>query len=259
VTFEQSADAYIKEHSKRWRNDKHRGQWPATLAANAYPLIGSLPVAEIDTGLVLKILRPIWDATPETASRVRGRIESVLDWATAHGHRTGDNPARWRGHLENLLVTKPKAKHYGALGFDELPGFISALRQHEGVSARALEFTILTAARTSETLGAKWSEIRGDVWTIPDQRMKAGKEHEVPLSKRARTILQSLPREGEYVFIGGRAHRPLSTHGMLGLLRRMRSGITVHGFRSTFRDWAGDRTNYPREVIEHALAHRIKR
>src|SRR6185437_12322580 len=218
-------------------------------------------VQAIDTTLIMKVIEPIWAQKPETANRLRGRIESVLDWATARGYRQGENPARWRGHLDKLLPSRAKVrkiKHHRALPYAELPAFLAALRAQDGVAARALEFTILTAARTGETIGARRSEInmREKLWTVPAERMKAGKEHRVPLSNRA---LELIATEGiaddDFLFPGSRAGQPLSNMAMLMLLQRMgRDDLTVHGFRSTFRDWASERTNFPSEVVEMALA-----
>jgi integrase len=259
ITFKQCAEKYIAAQAAGWRNGKHAMQWTATLATYAYPIIGDLPVAAIDTGLVLKVIEPIWNTKSETASRVRGRIESVLNWAKVREYRLGDNPARWRGHLDNVLPRRSKVqkvKHHPALPYAEIPAFMGELRDRQDVSARALEFTILTAARTGEVIGARWSEIEGKVWTIPAERMKGGKEHQVPLTKRVLAILDSVPREGSFVFPGARAGKALSNMAMLELLRGMRSaGSTVHGFRSSFRDWAAERTNYPDFVVEKALAH----
>jgi integrase len=260
MTFAACANSYLAEHAQTWRNDKHRAQW-ATSLARANKAFGDLNVAEIDVDVLVKFLSPIWQTTPETGSRIRGRVEKVLDWATARKFRFGENPARWRGHMEHLLKARPKAKHHAALPFTELPAFMAELRARDSISARALELCILTASRTGETIGARWEEINLNtkVWTIPAERMKAGREHEVPLSKRAVEILEALPHAGEFVFTGAIAGQPISNMAMLELLKGMNGGgLTVHGFRSTFRDWAGDRTNYPRDVIEHALAHRIK-
>jgi integrase len=261
VTFQAACERYVAAHEAEWRNEKHRAQWAATLAST-YPIIGSLSVADIDTGLVLKVLEPIWQVKPETASRLRGRIERVLNWATTSGYRSGDNPARWRGHLDHLLAKKGKTRkvrHHPALPFEQLPAFMAELRDRDFVSARALEFTILTAARTNETIGATWPEIDlpKKAWTVPADRMKAGKEHRIPLSDRAVAILNALPREegNEFIFIGGRVGKPLSNMAMLELMKGMRPGYVPHGFRSTFRDWAAERTNYPNHVVEKALAH----
>lgn len=260
MTFDQCAAVYIKSHAAGWKNEKHTAQWTATLKNYASPIFGALPVAAIDTALVMKVLEPVWSEKTETASRVRGRIESVLAWATVRGYRSGDNPARWKGHLDQLLPPRSKVRkveHHSALPYVELPAFMAALRARDSVSARALEVTILTAARTSETVKAVWAEIdlQVRVWTIPGDRMKAGREHRVPLSDRAIEILKALPREGDFVFIGARKGSSLSNMAMLELMRGMRTGFVPHGFRSTFRDWAAERTNFPREVAEAALAH----
>jgi integrase len=264
MTFRECAEKHIGAHEAGWKNPKHRAQWKSTLATYAYPVIGGLPVAAVDTALVLKAIEPIWAAKPETAGRVRGRIEAVLDWARARGFRDGENPARWRGHLDKLLPSGRKVarvKHHAALPYAEIAAFMEDLRAREGVGARALEFAILTAARTGETVNARWSEIdfTAKHWAIPAERMKAGRAHRVPLSPRALEILGGLPREGDFVFIGGRADRPLSNMALLATLRRMGCGdLTAHGFRSTFRDWCAERTAYPRDVAEMALAHTIK-
>jgi integrase len=263
MTFEDCAKAYIAAHKAGWRNPKHAAQWPATLESYVYPIMGDLPVQAVDVGLVMRAIEPIWTTKPETASRVRGRIESVLDWATARGHRQGENCARWRGHLENLLPKKSKVRrveHHPALAYAELAAFMAELRQQEGVAARALEFAVLTAGRTGEVLGARWDELdlAERVWTIPGDRMKAGREHRVPLSEAAMAIVKQLAkvREGDFVFAGARSGRPLSNMSMLMLLRRMgRPDLTIHGFRSSFSDWAAERTNFPAEVREMALAH----
>lgn len=263
MTFRECGKAYVAAHQAGWRNAKHAAQWPATLETYVYPVFGALPVQAIDTGLVTKAIEPIWTVKPETASRVRGRIESILDWATARGYRQGDNPARWRGHLENLLPKKTKVRrveHHAALPHVELPGFMTALRQQEGIAARALEFAILTAARTGEVISATWAEIdlEGCLWTVPAERMKADREHRVPLSEPALAILRTMAevRQGEHVFPGAREGRPLSNMALLMLLRRMKRGdLTAHGFRSSFRDWTAERTGFPAEVAEMALAH----
>ncbi len=283
MTFKACAEAYIAAHRAGWRNDKHAAQWPSTLQTYVYPVMGALPVQAIDVALVMKALEqnaatrgcegagggksatPLWTAKPETASRVRGRIESVLDWATARGYRTGENPARWRGHLENLLPKKSKVRrveHHAALPYGELATFMTELRQQDGLAARALEFAILTAARTGEVIGATWAEIdlEARLWTVPAERMKAGREHRVPLSEPALAILRAMAgvRAGEHVFPGNRAGRPLSNMAMLMLLRRMgRGDLTAHGFRSAFSDWCAEQTNTPSEVREMALAHAV--
>jgi integrase len=237
--------------------------WEGTLAADVYPIFGSLPVQAIDTALVMKAIEPVWTTKPETASRVRGRIESVLDWAAARGYREGGNPARWRGHLENLLPKKTKAhrvEHHAALPYPEIGAFMAELRWQEDVAAQALEFAILTATRTGEVIGAPSSTSAIGCGRIPAERMKVGKEHRVPLSNAARTIVERMAeiRSGEFVFPGGKAGRPLSNMAFLMLLRRLgRDDLTVHGFRSSFRDWAAERTGFPAEVAEMALAHAV--
>jgi integrase len=265
MSFRECAERMITSHEAAWRNPKHRAQWRSTLATYCYPIFGDLPVAEVDTGLVLKALETIWTTKPETAGRVRGRVEAVLDWAKARGYRDGENPALWRGHLDKLLPNRRKVRrvrNHPAMPYEDLPAFMSELRLRDGMGARALEFTILTAARTSEAIGARWSEIDliGAMWTVPAERMKAGKEHRVPLPQAALDLLKALPRDGEFVFAGGRAGRPLSNMAMLELLRGMKAGSAYvpHGFRSSFRDWCAERTNYPSEVAEAALAHAIE-
>ncbi len=263
LTFKQAAAAYIKANKAAWKNAKHAAQWEATLATYADPIFGALPVAEVDTGLVMKALEAIWTEKPETASRLRGRVESVLDWATARGYRTGENPARWRGHLEKLLPARAKVKaveHHAALAYPELPKFMAALRDQAGTGARALEFAILTAGRTGEVIGATWREIDLEeaTWIIPKERMKAKREHRVFLSDSALAVLRPLKAaaRSDYVFPGGKDGKPLSNMAMLNTLKRMkRSDLTAHGFRSTFRDWAAETTDYPSEVVEMALAH----
>jgi integrase len=283
MTFKQCAEAYVASHRAGWRNAKHAAQWDATLATYAEPILGALPVQAIDTALVMRVLEqevgaapgqakgPLWIARPETAGRLRGRMEAILDWAKVRGYREGENPARWRGHLDKLLPARSKVRkveHYAALPYDEIPHFISELQAQEGVSARPLEFTILTAARTGEVIGARWADINmaEKLWTIPGERMKAGKEHRIPLSGRAFEILCEMRalREArlekepqDFVFPGGKLGKPLSNMAMDMLLRRMHRDITVHGFRSTFRDWAAERTNFPSEVLEMALAHAV--
>lgn len=273
MTFDQCAEAYISAHKAGWKNAKHADQWTNTLSTYASPFFGKLPVAEIDTGLVVKCLTPIWETKTETASRLRGRIESILGWAATSGYRTGENPARWKGHLDNLLATISKTsrtKHHPSLPWQRMNEFISALRVREGLSARAVEFAILTACRSGEVRGARWSEfdIEKKIWTIPAERMKAKREHEVPLSDAALALLKSLPETGDLVFTGTKG-QPLSDMSLTAVIRRMNGegqpawadasgdGITVHGFRSSFRMWAAETTNYPREVAEHALAHRL--
>lgn len=259
VTFKQCAEMYLDVHADRWTNDKHRAQWGSTLRTYAYPVIGDLGVADIDKSHLLKVLQPIWKQIPETASRLRARIENVLGYATASRFRLGDNPARWRGHLKTLLGGAQKeVEHHAALPFPEAPTFAAELRERQSTSAQGLELLVLTAARTSEVIGARWAEfnLKGKVWTIPASRMKTGDEHRVPLCDRAVEILKALPHKGVYVFAGA-GGKPLSNMALLELLRGLRPGLTVHGFRSTFRDWAAERTNYPNHVAEKALAHKI--
>ena len=263
ITFNQCAKLYIESHRPGWRNEKHGDQWTNTLATYADPVIGSLPVQDVNTGLVLKILEPIWSTKPETASRLRGRIEAVLDWANARGYRSGENPAGWRGHLNKLLpalAKKSRVVHHKAMPFPEVGGFVSRLRALSGTSAHCLEFLILTAARTGEAIKAKAEEFDLDnaVWTVPGSRMKAKKEHRVPLSARAVDIVREMLKlEKDYVFPGTRKGKCISNMTMLKLLDRMEVTVTVHGFRSSFRDWAAERTGFSHETCEAALAHVI--
>jgi integrase len=256
VSFSEAANRYIDAHHAGWRNAKHAAQWRSTLVTYVEPVFGPLPVNQIDTGLVLKVLEPVWTAKPETASRLRGRIASILDWAKARGYRQGENPAHWRGHLNNLLPARSKVrrvKHHAALPYAEIGSFVADLHEQDGIAARALEFLILTAARTGEVIGARWSEIdlADRLWIIPGERTKTGKEHRVPLSPRLIDILEHVPRDGDRVF-------ELSNMAFLMLLRRMgHSSITTHGFRSSFRDWCAERTNFPSEVAEMALGHAV--
>lgn len=270
LTFKQAAERYFEDHSRKWSNPKHRAQFTSTLESYVYPHIGDLPVATLDTALMLKVLEAknggserFWTAVPETASRVRRRIEWVLDWAAVRGYRTGDNPARWKGHLDQVLPATTElreTKHHPSLPYTDTPLFMAELANREGIGARALEFAILTAARTGEVIGATWGEIdlTTNTWVVPKDRMKARREHRVPLSPAASALLEKLPREGDFVFPGGRKGTPISNMAMTTVLRRMeRAGITVHGFRSTFRDWAAETTGYPNHVVEMALAHVI--
>ncbi|MBU6157362.1 MAG: tyrosine-type recombinase/integrase, partial [Alphaproteobacteria bacterium] len=271
-TFGELADKHIEAMSPSWRNPKHRAQWEMTLREYAKPL-RSKPVDAITTADVLSVLRPIWQTIPETASRVRGRIENVLDAAKAQGFRSGENPAAWRGHLKLILPARQRLTrgHHAAMAIDDIPAFMVSLRGRPAVAARCLEFAILTAARTGETLGARWDEIdiTRRVWTIPGldpetgRRTKSARDHRVPLCARAMELINEMTAMrdgGAYVFPGQRRNRPMSDMALLMLLRRMgyMAGlVTNHGFRSTFRDWAGNRTNYPRELAEHALSHMI--
>jgi integrase len=264
ITFRECAEKYIAAHRPSWRSAVHAAQWPRSLDLYAHPIIGDLSVAAIDTKLVLKCLEPIWRKIPITAMRLRGRIEAILDWAKARELRDGENPARWKGHLINLLparATLHRENHRPALPYPQAPAFMVELRSRDTVSAQALEFCILTAARTGETVGAQWSEINFEtrLWTVPAERMKNGRAHVVPLSDRAVELLQQLPRVVgcNFLFPGARLKEPIGRMAMLEVLRGMRP-VTVHGFRSTFRDWCGDCTNFPRDVVEAALAHRIE-
>lgn len=265
MTFKACALAYIEAHRAEWKNPKHGQQWENTLATYAYPVFGDLPVAAVDDALVLKVLMPIWNSKTETATRVRGRIESVLDWATFSKFRQGDNPARWKGHLDNTLA-KPnkvaKVEHHAALPYKRIGSFILELRKREGLGAKALEFLILTAARSGEIRGATWDEIdlAEKLWVVPAGRMKAEREHRVPLSDAAVTLLKQLPRldDTKLVFPSSKQDTPMSDMTLSAVLRRMsEKEITVHGFRSTFRDWAAESTNYPNDMAEMALAHTI--
>ena len=264
MTFDAARDAYFGTQQAAWRSTTHARQWRTSLEMYVTPIFGKVPVQRVDTGLVIQALEPIWVSKTRTAARVRGRIENVLDWAKARGHRDGENPARWRGHLENLLPAQfdvKRVKHHGALPYAELPVFMEVLRAEQGAVARGLEFTILTAARTGEVIGAKLAEIdrREKTWTLPPERMKGNREHRVPLCDRALQIvveLESARGDGQYLFPG--LYGGLNPRTMRASLARLaRKGLTVHGFRSTFRDWAAERTNFPNEVVEMALAHVI--
>ncbi|MFZ0423540.1 MAG: integrase arm-type DNA-binding domain-containing protein [Xanthobacteraceae bacterium] len=262
-TFGQMADDVREALSAGFRNEKHKAQWKTTLETYAAPL-RTKPVDTIATDDLLSVLKPIWTKKAETASRLRGRIEKVLDAAKAKGFRDGENPARWRGHLDHLLPKPLKLTrgHHAAMAYEDVPKFIGKLREREATAALALEFCILTAARSGEVLGTRWSEIDMDkkIWTVPKERMKAGREHRVPLSARTVAILKALAKikQGEFVFPGQPPHKPLSGMAMEMMLRRMKiDAATVHGFRSSFRDWAGNVSNFPREIIETALSHVI--
>lgn len=264
VTFEWCAKRFIDGKSAEWKNAKHAAQWSATLEQYAYPFIGKMFVRDVELPHVLRILEPIWETKTETASRVRSRIDNVMDWATVHGYRTGPSPARWKGHLDKILPKPSKVKeveHHAAVDYQKVGVFVAKLRKQGGMGARALEFAILTAARSGEVRGTTWQEIDLDaaVWTVPASRMKAGVEHRVPLSVQAVDLLRGLPREAgvDFVFPAPRAGL-LSDMALSAVMRRMKADATPHGFRSTFRDWAGETTAYPREVIEHALAHQLK-
>lgn len=266
VTFDDAARRYIEANEASWRNPKHRQQWRNTLATYASPVIGKLGVRTIDTNHVLEILEPIWRDKTETASRLRGRIEIILDWCKVRGLREGENPARWRGHLSHLMPSRAKlitVEHHAALPYAELPAFMVTLRIRDALAARALELAILTATRTSEVLDATWDEIDLDnaLWTIPAKRMKNKRMHRVPLSDAAMAILRDLAEltaDQPFVFPGERPGKPLSNMAFLMLLRRMgRADLTAHGFRTTFRTWAAECTSAPREVAEMALSHTV--
>lgn len=269
VTFRTVAERYIAAHAPSWRNPKHRQQWGNTLITYVYPVMGDLPVADVATAHVLAALEPIWTTKPETAGRVRGRIEAVLDYAKAVALREGENAAGWKGHLALTLPARGKVaavEHHAALPWPEVAAFLATLRGQAGIGARALDFAILTAARTGEALGVRWSEIdlAAKIWTVPAARMKAGREHRVPLSEPALAVLGAMAKlrttdaADALVFPGGRAGKPLSIMAMAMTLRRMQRGdLTVHGFRSSFRDWTAETTAYPAEVAEMALAHAV--
>lgn len=254
MTFGDCAEAYIASHRAGWGSPKSEISWRHTLDAFALPVIGKLPVAAVDTGLVTRIIEPIWQVTPETASRLRGRIEAILDYAKVRGWRTGENPARWRGHLDHVLPSKGKVRkveHHPALPYPELPAFLAELRGRAGLAARALEFAILTAARTGEVLGATWPEIdlEARVWAIPGSRMKGKREHRVPLSEPAAAILAGLERKGEKVF-------PITGAAVKKLRQSLRPGVTTHGFRASFSTW-GAESGIDRDLVEMALSHTV--
>jgi integrase len=263
VTFDKCCDAYVKAHSAGWRSAKHAAQWTSTLKTYADPVFGKIAVQAVDVALLMKALEPIWTTNPVTASRLRGRIEAVLDWAKVRGFRSGQNPARWKGHLDHLLPAKGKVAkvvHHAALPYAEVPKFMKDLKARESFAALALEFTILTAARSGETIGAPWSEIdlAAKLWTIPAERMKGGREHRVPLSDPVLAILAKMEtfRLNEYVFPG--EHRAtMSGLVMAKALSRLNPSVVVHGFRASFKTWAEETTNYPNAVIEMALSHKV--
>lgn len=264
MTFKDCAEKYIRNNQAGWSNPKHAKQWTSTLETYAYPVIGPLPVSSVETTHIMEILEPIWSKKSETAKRVRGRIESVLDAARVAKLRTGENPARWKGHLDKLLPASSKVAkviHHPSLPHAEISNFIAALRAQDNISSSALEFLILTAARTNEVIDATFDEFDLDkgVWIIPAARMKAKREHRVPLSARAIQIIKAMVKvcQNDHVFPGQRG-KGLSNMALLQLLKRMKqTGITVHGFRSTFRDWAAEQTVYPSDVVEMALAHSV--
>jgi integrase len=266
ATFDSVALEYIESKKAEWKNAKHQQQWVNTLTTYAFPVIGKMPVADIETAHVLAVLKPIWNTKTETATRVRTRLEAVLSYAEAKNWRAGGNPARWRGHLSAILPSPQKLKdrkHHSALPYGELQQFMNILSNTDGMGARALEMTILTATRTKESLGAKWSEIDLDnrVWTIPKERMKAGVEHRVPLSEQAMKVVTKMAdnKMSDYVFPNRASGKPMSNAGMSSVLKRLeRTDITVHGFRSTFRDYVAEKTNTPERTAEAALAHKLK-
>jgi len=264
MTFRQCAEGFIRDNEKEWTNAAHRQQWISTLATYVYPILGDLPVSAIDTPLVLRVVKPLWGHKTETASRVRGRIEAILGWATVHHYRSGDNPARWQGLLEHALPAKAKiakTEHHAALPYAEVAGFMAKLRQDTSAAARCLEFIVLTGVRLAEATGAAWSEIdfEARTWVIPPSRMKGGREHRVPLSDAAITVLEAMRavRMSDFVFPGMRHGQPVGPRTIQDLVKNLGGEITVHGFRSSFRDWAAERTSFPREVAEMALAHAI--
>lgn len=280
LTFGKAAEKYIEANEAGWKNAKHAAQWASTLEKYAYPFIGNFQVSHVETAHVVTILEAIWNTKTETASRLRGRIESVLDWAKVRGYRKGENPARWKGHLDHILPARnkvQKAKHHAALDYRDIHSFMNELKAIEGMGARALEFTILTATRSGEVRGATWAEIdeKANVWIIPAERMKTGREHRVPLPTEALALLERLPRMfGTDFMFPSAKNTQLSDMTLTAVIRRMHEAkiknggagwldstgkvVTAHGFRSTFRDWAGETTPYPREVIEHAIAHQLK-
>jgi integrase len=279
VTFEWCATQYMKAHESRWRNAKNREQWHNTLSTYVYPIIGKVSVQDVDTGMVMKILTPIWTEKNETASRVRGRMKKILDWAKVNGHRSGENAAQWTGHLEHLLPARSKVHkvvNQPALPWEQIPEFVAELRRQQGIAAKALEFTILTAARSGETRGTPWEgEIAGDVWTVPAHRMKLDREHRVPLTAPAIAIVEYMRsvRQNDYVFPGDQADEPLSDMALTEVIRRMNQArqkaglplwvdpkqggreVVPHGFRSAFRDWVDEDTPFADWLAEAALAH----
>ena len=264
MTFAECASAYIEAHRSGWKNAKHVQQWESTINSYVNPVMGILPVSQIDTTLVLQAIEPIWQSKTETATRVRGRIEMILDWAKVRHYREGENPARWRGHLDKILPAPSKVTkvtHHAAIPYRKLPEVMHRIAEKDTIAARALEFTILTAARTGEVIGARWDEIdlQHQVWVIPAKRMKMEREHRVPLCDATMTILNAMHeiRQNEYVFYGAKTGKPLSNMALIMVLRRMNIDCTTHGFRSTFRDWVSETTNYPHEVAEMALAHAV--
>jgi integrase len=265
MSFAECAKLYIESQRVAWKNPKHANQWVNTIETYANPVIGKMYVDEITTNLVVKIIEPIWIEKTETASRVRGRIESILNWATVRGLRTGENPARWRGHLENLLPKRTliqKVNHHKAMHYALISNFFGRLNKESDISAKALKFLILTATRTNETLNATWSEINFDekIWTIPAERMKAKKEHRIPLTDSAIELLRQIPKRDfmPYIFLNPTKNTPLSSNALMQKLKQLHEPFTVHGFRSTFRDWISEETSHSRDLAESALAHSLK-
>jgi integrase len=263
ITFADATQQYYDSHESKWSSLKHRQTFLNTLKQHAYPVIAKFPVADVDTAAVLRIVEPIWKEKHQTASRLRGRIEVILDWCAVRGYRRGDNPARWAGHLSEALPTGGeigKVEHHAALPYADIPAFVAQLSQRQGIAPKALEFIILTAARTGEALGARWNEIDFDakVWSVPPERMKTRKAHRVPLTGRMIELLKSLPREGGdngLVFIGTKVNTQIGKMILPKLVDAIRHNVTIHGFRSSFRTWAAESTGFPREVIEAAMAH----
>ena len=265
VTFKECAIAYIDSHKAGWKNSKHESQWSNTLETYAYPFVGKLSVQDIDVGLVMNVLEPIWFTKTETASRVRQRIENILDWAKVRNYRTGENPAQWKGHLDKLLPKRTKVqkvKHHNAMPYADLPDYFRKLRKVDTLASKALAFAILTATRSNEARESKWSEIdlKAGIWTIPDERMKAGRMHRVPLTNECLAILKEteLLKVNDFVFPGLRKDKSITDAALLKQLKLTHPTLTVHGFRSSFRDWCAEMTNYPRELAESALAHTLK-
>jgi integrase len=266
LTFREAAQAYFDQHEGKWRSAKHRAQFITTLKTYAYPVLGNMSVADIDTAAVLRAIEPHWLTKTETMNRTRGRVESVLDWASVRGYRSGDNPARWKGHLGEVLPGRSdiaKPVHLAAMPYHEVPAFMTKLREREGVASKALEFIILTAGRSGEIRGMRWSEVdlAEKTWSVPPERTKSNRPHRVPLSPRCVAILQEMQaiRQGDLVFAGRTGNAPLSAEALAHVMRGLgRGDVTTHGFRSCFRDWCGEQTNFPREIAEAALAHAIE-
>jgi integrase len=267
ITFKECAIAYIESHKHGWKNKKHESQWRNTMETYAYPVIGNLPVQSVDIDLIMKIIEPIWYDKTETASRIRQRIENILDWATVRKFRTGDNPALWRGRIDKLLPKRNKVqkpKHFAAMDYRDLPEYFQTVRKKDTIASKALAFTILTATRNGEARAATRSEIddKATAWVIPDNRMKADREHRVPLSKEALAVIKEVDPfkkvADDFLFPGNVKGKPINEAALMKLLKQTHPTLTIHGFRSTFRDWCAEQTSYPREVAEAALAHTLK-